>query len=74
MADQPLCDDLRHPCEILSLRELMVGPRQHLEVFFYSQRVKESPALMKRDVLILVALDDDGGSHDGSCGVVGDSV
>ncbi len=29
---------------------------------------------MKRDVLILVALDDDGGSRDGSCGVVGDSL
>lgn len=72
--NQPLSNQACHPVEIFPLRKLMVRSRQNLKMFLNSQRVKESSALMKRDVLILVTLDDEGRRADRSCRVIGNST
>ncbi len=71
MFNQPIGNDLRHPREVCSLCKLMVGSRQHLKVFFDPERLVEPVALVQRDMLISVTLDNDGRGSNGLCGMVG---
>ena len=68
---QPIGNYVRHPRKIFPLRELMVGAGQQLQVFLHLKRVIKSPALVKRYVFVLIALDNDGRRGDLSRRFVG---
>lgn len=70
MLYQPIGYELCHSCEVFPLRELVVGTGQQLKVFLDPERLEELPALVQRDMLIAVALHNDGRSRDGSCGII----
>lgn len=74
MSGDPIGEQRQHPLKIRRVGKPVVCPWENLQLLEARQGLEESPTLVEGNTFILITLNDQGWSDNGSSRLVGDSV